>query len=83
MSSDQNEHSNLLPPREEIPVESNMRMNPLQSVSNLSFGGTRKKLHALPQFSGNVEEWPMFEASFHESNVAFQYTDLENNFRLI
>uniref|UniRef100_T1GJ71 Uncharacterized protein n=1 Tax=Megaselia scalaris TaxID=36166 RepID=T1GJ71_MEGSC len=39
--------------------------------------------HPLLVFSGDMEDWPLFESSILKSNEAFQYSDLENNMRLV
>lgn len=40
------------------------------------------KLHDLPTFSGNVEEWPLFIANFEDSTEDFRYNNRQNLQRL-
>ena len=45
------------------------------------YGATRK-LYDLPEFHGHPEQWPVFITAFSESSIAYEYTPLENTFRL-
>lgn len=40
-----------------------------------------RKLHDLPTFSGQPEEWSNFAAIFEQSTAAYSYTNLDNNIR--
>ncbi|XP_075152088.1 uncharacterized protein LOC142226096 [Haematobia irritans] len=41
-----------------------------------------RKLHDLPEFSGQPEQWPMFINSFRETTQFYGYSSLENLIRL-
>ncbi|XP_046808784.1 uncharacterized protein LOC111675710 isoform X1 [Lucilia cuprina] len=41
-----------------------------------------RKLYDLPEFSGQPEQWPMFAVSYRETTQHYNYTKLENLFRL-
>lgn len=43
---------------------------------------TTYKLHDLPQFSGEPEEWPKFQALYMQTTDAYDYSSLDNNIRL-
>lgn len=47
---------------------------PCPSVSG--FTGARKKIIDLPQFTGEPEEWPVFQVAFNESNAFMRYSNL-------
>ncbi|XP_075167990.1 uncharacterized protein LOC142241581 [Haematobia irritans] len=42
-----------------------------------------RKLQDLPQFSGLPEDWPIFYTAYVQSTAAYNYTNLENNQRLL
>ncbi|XP_065361967.1 uncharacterized protein LOC135955547 [Calliphora vicina] len=41
-----------------------------------------RKLYDLPEFCGQPEQWPMFAVSYKETTQHYNYTKLENLFRL-
>lgn len=63
------------------PNRSLHQSNPFVSLSSPNTG-TRRKLHDLPTFSGNYEDWPMFISTYNETTVAYSYSPLENLMRL-
>ncbi|XP_046803752.1 uncharacterized protein LOC111683055 [Lucilia cuprina] len=41
-----------------------------------------RKLHDLPPFSGQPEQWPMFIVAYRETTINYNYSNLENLIRL-
>lgn len=41
-----------------------------------------RKLYDLPEFNGLPEQWPMFAVSYRETTQRYNYTNMENLFRL-
>uniref|UniRef100_T1GZ64 Uncharacterized protein n=1 Tax=Megaselia scalaris TaxID=36166 RepID=T1GZ64_MEGSC len=64
-------------------IDSNPNISEEKSSEKLLFRRIKKKLHPLPPFSGDVEDWWLFEASSVKSTETSQYSNLENNMRLV
>ncbi|XP_041673559.1 uncharacterized protein LOC121529706 [Drosophila eugracilis] len=66
--------------RPEVPAPSPISYGaPTTSIQ----GWTPRRLHDLPDFEGQPEEWPIFLCAFTETTAAYQCTELENNQRLV
>ncbi|XP_058974503.1 uncharacterized protein LOC101888429 isoform X4 [Musca domestica] len=53
-----------------------------QQILPSSLQNSIRKLHDLPEFNGQPEQWPMFAVSFKETTRMYNYTKLENLTRL-
>ncbi|XP_073842387.1 uncharacterized protein isoform X2 [Musca autumnalis] len=54
---------------------------PQQSMQT-SMQNSIRKLHDLPEFNGQPEQWPMFAVSYKETTRMYNYSKLENVTRL-
>ncbi|XP_073827967.1 uncharacterized protein isoform X1 [Musca autumnalis] len=53
-----------------------------QQIMQTSMQNSIRKLHDLPEFNGQPEQWPMFAVSYKETTRMYNYTKLENLTRL-